>query len=89
MSDDSISASKARATLLALLDEVAQSGRRVTVTKRGKPVADIVPHEHHDSYDLRTTARQLVSDEELLAPLETQTNVSVQRSVFKRPGRFE
>lgn len=32
-----------KARCLALLDEVAQTGRPVVVTKRGKPVAKLVP----------------------------------------------
>lgn len=59
MFDDSVSASKAKATLLALLDEVASSGRSITVTKHGKPVADIVPHQHGEPYDLVGTTREV------------------------------
>lgn len=69
MSQESITATKAKATLLALLDEVQRTGRSITVTKHGKPVADITPHVHEAPYDLAATTRQLVSDEELIAPL--------------------
>lgn len=72
MYDDSITATKLKATLLGVLDEVARTGRSVTVTKHGKPVAQIVAHFHEEPYDLRTTARQLVSDEELMAPFEDE-----------------
>ncbi len=76
MYDDSITATKAKATFLALLEEVARSGRPVTVTKHGKPVADIVPHAHEEPYDLAATSRQLVSDEEFLSPLPGAYEVS-------------
>lgn len=69
MLDDSITATKLKATLLGVLDEVARTGRSVTVTKHGRPVADIIPHTHEEPYDLAATARQLVSEEELIAPL--------------------
>ena len=36
-------ASECKAKLLAVLDEVAATGEPVTVTKHGKPVAQIVP----------------------------------------------
>jgi prevent-host-death family protein len=36
-------ASECKAKLLAVLDEVAATGEPVTVTKNGKPVAQIVP----------------------------------------------
>lgn len=73
-----ITATKAKATLLAVLDEVARTGIPVTVTKHGKPVADIVPHVHADPYDLRSTARQLVSDEELIAPFEDEWTYDIE-----------
>lgn len=38
-----ISASEFRAKCSAILDEVAQTGQIVTITKRGKPVAQLVP----------------------------------------------
>ncbi len=38
-----ISASKFKARCLAILDEVAETGEIVTILKRGKPVARLVP----------------------------------------------
>lgn len=38
-----ISASEFRAKCSAILDEVVQTGQAVTITKRGKPVAQLVP----------------------------------------------
>ena len=38
-----IDASEFRAKCLAILDEVIQTGQAVTITKRGKPVAQLVP----------------------------------------------
>ena len=38
-----ISAAEFRAKCSAILDEVAQTGQVVTITKRGKPVAQLVP----------------------------------------------
>lgn len=40
-----VKASEFKAKCLALLDEVEQTGNRLTITKKGKPVADIVPHK--------------------------------------------
>ena len=34
-----------KARCLALLDEVAQTGREIIVTKRGKPIAKLAPLE--------------------------------------------
>jgi len=41
-----IKASEFKAKCLALLDEVERTGAHIVITKRGKPVADIVPHKH-------------------------------------------
>lgn len=62
-----VSASKFKAQCLAMLDEVAEGGGEITVTKRGRPVARVVPVERGAS--LEGTVRVLVSDEELIAPL--------------------
>jgi prevent-host-death family protein len=39
----SVTASEFKAKCLALMDEVAKSGNPVTITKRGKPVAQLTP----------------------------------------------
>ncbi len=39
----SVAAGEFKAKCLALLDDVAQTGRPLLVTKRGKPVAEVVP----------------------------------------------
>lgn len=38
-----INASEFKAKCLSLLDEVARTGRTLTILKRGKPVAQLVP----------------------------------------------
>ena len=60
---------------LAILDEVAETHREVVITKRGKPVARVVPvitdrqREEELLATLRGRARMLVSEEEFLKPL--------------------
>ena len=39
-----VKASEFKAKCLALMDEVQRTGRSVVITKRGEPVADLVPH---------------------------------------------
>ncbi|CAN5507767.1 type II toxin-antitoxin system Phd/YefM family antitoxin [soil metagenome] len=70
---DEMKASEFKAKCLAVLDEVRDSGREVTITKRGKPVAKVVPVEEADS--LRGSAKILVSDEEFIAPLDEPWDV--------------
>lgn len=62
-----VPAGKFKAECLALLDEVAQTGETIVVTKRGKPVARVLPLEPPKS--LKGTVTYLVSAEELIAPL--------------------
>ena len=62
-----VSAAEFKAKCLGLLDQVAESGETVVVTKRGRPVAQVVPLEAPPSLDGSVTF--LVSDDELLAPV--------------------
>lgn len=61
---------------LAILDEVARTHRPVVVTKRGKPVARVVPiaddraREQEILASLRGRGRMLVSEREFLRPTE-------------------
>ena len=45
MTDTTIPAGQFKARCLALLDEVAETGRQIVVTKHGRPVARVVPLE--------------------------------------------
>lgn len=65
-----ISASQFKARCLALFDEVAALGGELVVTKRGKPVAKVVPVEAGRS--LAGTVTYLVSDDELIAPIDVE-----------------
>lgn len=40
---ESISVSKFKATCLAVMEEVRRSGRSILITKRGVPIAELVP----------------------------------------------
>jgi prevent-host-death family protein len=65
-----ITASQFKARCLALLDEVSESGSELVVTKRGRPVAKLVPVDADAS--LRGTVTYNVSDEELIAPIDVE-----------------
>jgi len=62
-----MTATQFKAECLRVLDEVAATGEPVTVAKRGKPVAKVTAVS---SVDLRGSVRILVSEEELLAPID-------------------
>jgi prevent-host-death family protein len=63
-----IPAGRFKAQCLALLDEVAATGQPLIVTKRGRPVAQVVPIAPPEP--LAGTVKILVSEEELIAPLD-------------------
>ena len=62
-----IPAGRFKAQCLRLLDEVAETGETIVVTKRGKPVAKVEPVEPLPS--LKGSVTFLVSDEELMKPI--------------------
>jgi prevent-host-death family protein len=72
----SIPAARFKAQCLKLLDEVAETGETIVVTKRGKPVARVEPVEAPPS--LKGSVTYLVSDEELIAPIDEVWNAEVE-----------
>jgi prevent-host-death family protein len=67
MSTRTIAASRFKAQCLALLDEVAESGEEIVVTKRGRPVARIMAVA--EPAGLAGSVTFNVDDDELIAPL--------------------
>jgi prevent-host-death family protein len=65
--DKVLTASSFKARCLALLDEVAETGESLVVTKHGRPVARVAPIQVPAS--LRGSVKFKVSDDELIAPL--------------------
>lgn len=68
MKQSKITASKLKAQLLGVLDEVSASGRPVVVTKFGKPVARLVPVD--EKSPLAGSVTFLVSEDELIRPID-------------------
>ncbi|MDP1761352.1 MAG: type II toxin-antitoxin system Phd/YefM family antitoxin, partial [Deltaproteobacteria bacterium] len=42
---ESLTVSKFKATCLAVVEQVAKSKKPVIITKRGKPIAELIPYE--------------------------------------------
>jgi prevent-host-death family protein len=63
---------------LRILDEVAETHREVVITKRGKPVAKLVPVQPEREREaevlarLRGKSRMLVSERDFLRPLTAE-----------------
>jgi prevent-host-death family protein len=77
MDEKSIGAGEFKQGCLALLDEVAEHHLQIVITKRGKPVAKLVPIESDESREqavlkrLRGRGRMLVRSDKLLEPSST------------------
>lgn len=78
MSTKTIPAGAFKQGCLRILDEVAETHREIVITKRGKPVARLVPvkqdreREEEILAKLRGKARMLVSEQEFLQPLTAE-----------------
>jgi len=55
---NTIAAAKFKARCLGLLDQVARSGEVLIITKRGKPVARLVPIDPANSTSLRGSVEE-------------------------------
>ena len=64
-----IPAGEFKARCLALLDEVNETGEELVITKRGRPVARVVPVRGPDSVDLRGS---VLWEDDLVAPIEVE-----------------
>lgn len=78
MSIKTIAAGAFKQGCLRILDEVAETHREVVITKRGRPVAKLVPvkdereREEEILTRLRGKSRMLVGEQEFLRPLTAE-----------------
>jgi prevent-host-death family protein len=66
---NTVGAGEFKAKCLALLDEVSESGRHVVITKRGRPVAEVVPVR-----DVPSLEGSIVREGDLISPLDETWN---------------
>ena len=64
-----VPAGEFKAKCLALLDDVALTGRTLVVTKRGKPVARVSPVESQEPPDLRGS---ILWEKDIVAPIDEE-----------------
>ena len=65
-----IAAGKFKARCLKLMDRVKQNRERIIITKRGRPVAQLVPVDDEQPQDIFGALRGLVLEEgDILRPL--------------------
>lgn len=65
-----IQASEFKAKCLALMDEVARTGRSILVTKNGRPVAELRPHRAPRAASLiGLHAGRIVATDDIVSPV--------------------
>jgi prevent-host-death family protein len=67
-----MAAGRFKAECLAVLDRVAETGEPVIVTKRGRPVAEVVPIRVRRSPSLRGSAR---THGDIVGPILARWNI--------------
>jgi prevent-host-death family protein len=67
-----IKASEFKAKCLALMDEVARTGKPVLVTKHGKPVAELRPHRPRPKSALGVWKDQLIVKGDIVSPIDVE-----------------
>ena len=65
-----IKASEFRAKCLALIDEVERTGEVIVITKRGKPVAELVPHRKSRPKLFGLLKDQLFITGDIISPID-------------------
>ena len=53
---------EAKANLSKLVEQVSKTGEPVTITKRGEPAVDLVPHKDPSEEDRRRRQRKVLAD---------------------------
>jgi prevent-host-death family protein len=66
-------ASEFKAKCLAVMDEVAKSGQAVVVTKNGKPLVELVPHQAKQKRSLIGLLKDdLVIKGDIISPIDVE-----------------
>ena len=86
-----ISAAEFKAKCLKLMDEIAKTRKSITITKRGRPVAKLVPADAEPRKPLFGYMSGTIGhmdDVETLPPIEWESDAGTEPSLFPaRRGR--
>jgi prevent-host-death family protein len=87
-SEMEISAAQFKAKCLKLMDEIARTREPVIITKRGKPVAKLVPADPERRKPLfGCMAGTVISEADIMAPLDVQWEAQAGTSSVLMPRR--
>jgi prevent-host-death family protein len=67
-----IKASEFKAKCLTLIDEVADTGDAIVITKNGKPLAKLVPHQVPKRSPLGVWKGKVIIKGDIISPIEVE-----------------
>ena len=67
-----VKASEFKATCLKLMDEVAETGKEIVITKRGKPVAKLIPHQERPKTLFGIDRGRLKITGDIISPIDVE-----------------
>jgi len=67
-----VKASEFKAKCLALMDEVQRTGQGVVITKRGKPIAELVPHRSPNRNARGILKDRLFITGDIISPIDVE-----------------
>ncbi len=67
-----IKASEFKAKCLALIDEIARTGDRLIITKNGKAVAELVPHQQPQRSPFGIWKGKVTIKGDIISPLDVE-----------------
>jgi prevent-host-death family protein len=67
-----INASEFKAKCLALIDQVADTGDPIVITKKGKPVAELVPHRTPKRSPLGVWKGKVIIKGDIISPIDLE-----------------
>ena len=69
---ETIKASQFKAQCLALMDDVARTGRTIVVTKKGKPVAELRPHRPRPKSPHGIWKHRVIIKSDIISPIDVE-----------------
>jgi prevent-host-death family protein len=67
-----VKASEFKAKCLALIDQVAESGTALTITKNGKPLVDLVPHQSKSQSPFGVWKNSVKITGDIISPIDVE-----------------
>ena len=67
-----VKASEFKATCLKLMDEVAETGKEIVITKRGKPVAKLTSHQERPKTLFGIDRGRLKITGDIISPIDVE-----------------